>query len=277
LTLGPPALWLTGCALATNYDSYGAGGAINQSPQGGDVTVDAGKKKKDASSSDPDGGAVDAGPAVGAIQVRQTASNHIEKSLTVSATFGSPTLAGSTIIVAIGNEHAKELSIDSIIDDQNNTYADAQAHSVDSACDDAADIRFAANTKAQVKTVTLNMKGTTDPQNQEEEIWILEVTGLSKTSPLDNVAVTNNSDAQTQSLTVTAPTVTPSVPNALVVSTVDHCDAIAGNTGPFTALGIEAGEATAFLITTTNAAAVGAAWNAESKDTFNSSTASFKP
>lgn len=188
----------------------------------------------------------------------------------ISATI-EPTKAGNLLVVMIANENHGQGPVKSISDDAHNVYESANARSTATACDVSSEIWFAKDIQAGATSVTVTMSD----RGQEAEIWIVEASGLSKSEPLDKVGVANEG-AKTEALA--APTVSPTSPRALVVSTACSCEEITGiqRGNEFKNLDILEGEGSAWFISD-GAGTYGAVWNATPAGAFNASTASFKP
>jgi hypothetical protein len=183
----------------------------------------------------------------------------------------APTGDGNLLVVmaAIGSP---SFTVASITDDaaDGNAYVSTGQRATDSIEFLSTEIWYAKDSKPGATTVTVNLSSA-PPSAQ---VWVLEVAGLSTTAPYDTGGVATD---RSPSSIVDAPAVTPSVPDALVVSVVimgDHVNGIhSGN--PFTALPNQYGNDAAYLIASSSGT-YGASWDSTNSGTFCGSTAAFK-
>jgi hypothetical protein len=183
----------------------------------------------------------------------------------------SPTSAGDLLVVAIVQESGTTAAIASILDDAlggSNTYVSANQRSVDTSCANTCEIWYAKNVRPGATSLAILMSASVT-----FEAWVAEFSGASTTSPLDTGAVANSQPATT---VITAPTVTPSAPNAVVLSVAASCGAISAVAAgsPFHALATKNGEDAAYFVAS-KIGAYGAVWTS-SRGTWNGSTAAFK-
>jgi hypothetical protein len=117
----------------------------------------------------------------------------------------------------------------------------------------------------------------TSDQSAKMAVWVLELSGLDPTNPLDVGAMVDN--YQPDSGVIRSPQVVPSAANAVVVSVAAVCGTITGlNAGsPFTALDVRNGCNTAYLLTPGHGT-FGAVWdyNPGAYNSWNASTVAFK-
>ena len=101
--------------------------------------------------------------------------------------------------------------------------------------------------------------------------WVIELSGLSKTSPLEGAAVTDDQPASTR---VIAPQV-QTAGSALVASTVSSCNQVNAlvDGSPLIALPFENGDDTAYYVAPTGGS-YGASWTSMNA-TWNASTVAF--
>jgi hypothetical protein len=183
----------------------------------------------------------------------------------------SSTGAGDLLVVAIVQESGTAAAVVSIVDNAPggpNTYVSANQRSVDARCANTAEIWYAKNVRPGTTSVAILMSASVT-----FEAWVAEFSGASTTSPLDTGAAASSQPATT---VITAPTVTPSVPNAVVLSVAASCGAISGLAAgsPFHALATKNGEDAAYYVAS-QTGAYGAVWST-SGGTWNGSTAAFK-
>jgi hypothetical protein len=183
----------------------------------------------------------------------------------------APTMAGDLVVVAVTVNTNAATTVTTITDNApggGNVYTSANQRSNDTSCDNVVELWYAKNVVAGATSV----KVTTNLVVQMD-MWVLELAGLDRMAPFDTGAVANSQPAAT---ILTAPAVTPSKPNAVVISTVCSCAAVTGlrAASPFTALNVHTGNTTAYFLTT-SVGSHGAVWNA-TNGTWNASTVAFK-
>lgn len=218
-------------------------------------------------SSAADVGTTETGTTVPAFVQSGASSNN---GTTGTVTFAA-TRAGDLVVVTIAQESGSTAVVTGITDDApagTSTYVSAGERAVDTSCGNTTEIWYARNAQPGATSVKIAMSASVT-----FEAWAAEFSGLSTTSPLDTGAVASSQPSTT---TIDAPTVTPSVPNALVVSVAASCGAISGlaAASPFRALPIKGGEDTAYYVAPT-IAAYGPVFTSSS-GTWNASTVDFE-
>ncbi len=172
--------------------------------------------------------------------------------------------AGSLVVVGLTQESGTTATIASITDGAGDTYQSANARSIDTTCANTAEIWYAGNVIAGVTTVSIAMSS-----NVTIEAWVVELAGVGQLVGGGHI------DSHASSAMVSAPTVVTTGP-AAVLSTVTTCGAVTAiaNGGPFTALAIENGEDTAYLIADAPGT-YGAVWS-YGGGSWNATTAAFQ-
>ncbi len=230
------------------------------------ATFDAGADaSKDAGSETGTSDATDAAPAsIALVQSTGDTTPTTSTSLTVNINASG---SGHLLVVALTQETAATATVAGVTDDVGNTYVSANQRSVDSSCDNTAELWYAAASKPGAKKVTVAMSA-----NVGFEVWIAELSGISTQSPLVTGAATSGG-SQTS---VPAPPVNVTAVPALVVSVASSCGAISGiqNGNPFMPLMIQDDQDTAYAIVSA-AGSYGATWS-YSGGTWNASTAEFR-
>lgn len=177
------------------------------------------------------------------------------------------TTAGDLVVVGVTQETNTTAIVSQITDDAGNTYVSANQRSVDTSCNNTAEIWYAAAVHADASSITVTMSASVTI-----EVWALELAGPGP-NPVDTGAVAST---QPSGATIPAPTVVVSSAGEAVISTAATCGAIsqlkAGS--PFTALAIENGENTAYYITPAPGS-YGAVWS-YGGGSWNASTVAFK-
>lgn len=178
------------------------------------------------------------------------------------------TANGDLVVVGVAQESDTTSTVATITDDAGNSYVSTNQRSVDASCNNTTEIWYATNVVADASTVHITMSAAVTI-----EVWVAEFAGPSGTAPLDTGAIANT---QPNGPTIAAPVVTPSSPDALVISTAASCGAISaiqpGN--PFTALAILNGENTAYYVAHA-AGTYGAVWS-YSGGSWDGSTVAFR-
>jgi len=188
--------------------------------------------------------------------------------VTIGATI-NPTASGNLVVVALTQNTSASAKVTGVSDDApggSNAYVSAGQRSADVSCNNTAEIWYAKDVGSGAKNVSVTMSG-----SSAVEVWVLEVSGLGTTAPLESGAVIGDQPASTQ---VAAPQVTTAA-RALVVSTVATCGEVkslaAGS--PFIELPTQNGHDTAYFIAPTGGS-YGATWVTTSF-TWNASTVAF--
>lgn len=205
-------------------------------------------------------------PSIALVQSGRSHGQSVVSTITLN-----PTTSGNLLVVGVDQDSDSSGAVLGITDDAPNgpnTYVSANARSSDPSCTDTAEIWYAMGIRPGATTVTVTMTS-----SLLHEVWVAEFSGLSKTAPLDKVAVAN---AQPASNLLSAPKVSPSAPIALVVSLGTDCADISGlqSGNPFTDLPPQNGETLAYYFSVA-LGSYGAVW-VQSNGTWNASTASFK-
>jgi hypothetical protein len=181
------------------------------------------------------------------------------------------TQAGDALIVGVGlDANASPLpSVASITDDKRNAYFSSGFRAVDptSGCGDAAELWYAPDVAAGTTSITLNFTAMT-----LNEVWVMEVSGLSTSAPFVTGAATANPPPS--GTIATSPQVAASAGN-LVVCVYTACNDSSGlhSGSPFIDLAEENTEFTAYYIPPA-AGTYGAAWD-QVRGTYNIVTGVF--
>ncbi len=164
------------------------------------------------------------------------------------------TVGGDLVVVAVAQESDTTSVVSAISDDAGNTYVSANQRSIDASCANTTEIWYATNVAPGASLVHVAMSASVTI-----EVWVAEFAGPSGASPLDTGAIAST---QPSGAMIAAPVVTPSSPDALVISTAASCGAISAVApgSPFTALAILNGENTAYYVAHA-AGTYGAVWS----------------
>jgi hypothetical protein len=178
------------------------------------------------------------------------------------------TLSGNLLVVGVAQESGTTATVAMITDDVGNTYVSANQRSIDASCANTTEIWYATNVRADASAVNVSMS-----ENVTIQVWVAEFAGPSGAAPLDTGAIIST---QPDGPEIAAPVVTPSSPDALVISTAATCGAISAVKpgSPFTALAILDGENTAYYVAHA-LGSYGAVWN-YSGGSWDASTVAFR-
>ncbi|HTR52448.1 MAG TPA: hypothetical protein VMJ10_17160, partial [Kofleriaceae bacterium] len=155
------------------------------------------------------------------------------------------TTAGETVIVGITQETSTAITVTSITlvgPTDSASFTSTGERSVDTGCNNVAELWFVPAFEGGA-SITVKLSAAADT-----ELWILRVTGLSS-NPIGAGSVANDQPSTT---TIDVPPI--AAPGGrLVVTTAASCAAIQqlAASSPFTDVGEEDGEDTAYLITST--------------------------
>ncbi|MGZ3792763.1 MAG: hypothetical protein ACXVCP_10460 [Bdellovibrio sp.] len=184
-----------------------------------------------------------------------------------------PTSAGNLLVIPIvyGYNTNSVVSISDNASGGSNSYVTANARaSYGGAWAGSTEIWYAKNIKAGATSITVTLNG-----SASADMWVLEVSGMSTTAPLDSAAVTN--DAVLSGNTTAGSSLTVSNPGELVVSVIVLDTSVTGihSGNGFTALGITNGNNAAYRFSP-SAGSYGAVWDTSVSGHYCSSTAAFK-
>jgi hypothetical protein len=238
------------------------GGATGGAGGGGGATGGAGGS---GAGSGGDGGGMNTPP----LKFVQGASSLVEQEQTTLTASVAAITSGNLVVVAVtinSDPGAKVVSIVDNAGETGNLYVSANQRSNNTNCDDATEIWYA---KKAVGGAT-SVKVTADSAVRMD-MWVLEFSGLGD-DPLD---AGDTISQQPGGSLVAAPEVTPSKPDAVIVSAVQTCNGITGikPPNPFIPLNVQTDNNTAYYIAN-EPGSYGAVWNAGG--TWNASTVSFK-